>query len=1106
MNTTKKKRTYGRWIAVMMILCMTAASLPATAFAAGSTCGHSGSGAFEKGAGTTASPYEITTAEQFDHIREHLTSSFVLKNDIDLSSYANFAPIGIASTGELTKFTGTLNGGGCTVSGLKQSVEANSAYNTVSGLFGYVAEGGSVRNLKLDGFSITVSGEGPKLSWLAVVSGAVGGTLQNLQVTNGTMTIAGLSTTRDGFDVGVIGGSLTSTARFNAIYSDAVVNYNVTSELESKPGFNLTVMGNNLGSAIAGVSNCLFAGTLERTGGLTANTVGFCGTTAEVCSDNYVREGYAAETTYTDRAVSKTMNELKAGSIFTLDSAYWEANAGIYPNLILFPAGCFHSEEGAFTTGNGSVDAPFEITTAEQFDHMRKHLDAHFVLKNDIDLSSFANFLPIGVKDDGSFAKFLGTVDGAGYTVSGMKQSLAGTSSYNIVSGLFAYVAEGGSVKRLKLDDFSIDVSGQTDLNGWLAVFSGAVGGELEAIQATNGTLNVTGLTAKGVGGANIGVIGGSLTNTASFKAIYSDAIVKYNVAGGKNPVITVLGYNGTAAVAKAADCVYTGTFNNTGGLEASTIGFIGTDMATPSNNYVLSSYATEKGDIIGRAAVKTESELKAGDVFALDTAYWSASAGAYPFLSLFPTDCSHTGEGAFTEGNGSAGAPFEISTAAQFNHIREHLTANYVLKKNIDLSSYANFAPIGVAEDGKLTAFTGAIEGAGHTVSGLRQSVTPTDAYRTISGLFGYIAQGGSVRNLKLDDFAVNVSGNSSNLSWLAAFSGAVGGTLQNIQVTNGTLNLAGISSTKDGFDVGVIGGSLTQTAKFDSIYSDAALTYNKTSTDAKLNLTVLGNNGGNAIAGASNCVYVGTFQKSGGEEPTAVGFCGTTTAAISNCYALTGYAAEMGYTDRVQIKTEPQLKAGNLALDEMYWTQEAGSYPCLTTFRFVETTTDSAISKAPSGAEGIFALMGTATGYGAANTIVSTQRTIEEGQAPKYNHEGTLYDMYYSSLLDAYLACIPAVVASADAAKNISTAGGEIKEIRYGIIGENRANRSAVGFKDLYYFDKTALVDQTVPNGDFERMAAMDVDANFELDLADLMSLISNYVLDTPFEKAQE
>lgn len=89
------------------------------------------------GSGTLASPYQVTTASEFNSIRNNLSAHYILMNDIDLASYTNFVPIGNSSS----KFIGTLDGNGFKVKNLKANRNA-----TYTGLFGY-AEGATIKKL-----------------------------------------------------------------------------------------------------------------------------------------------------------------------------------------------------------------------------------------------------------------------------------------------------------------------------------------------------------------------------------------------------------------------------------------------------------------------------------------------------------------------------------------------------------------------------------------------------------------------------------------------------------------------------------------------------------------------------------------------------------------------------------------------------------------------------------------------------------------------------------------------------------------------------------------------------------------------------------------------
>ena len=91
----------------------------------------------------------------------------------------------------------------------------------------------------------------------------------------------------------------------------------------------------------------------------------------------------------------------------------------------------------------------------------------------------------------------------------------------------------------------------------------------------------------------------------------------------------------------------------------------------------------------------------------------------------------------AFAGGDGSAGNPYLIENADQFNEIRNNLTASYKLVQNIDLSSYAS------AEGGKGWkpiggVFAGQLNGDGHRITGLsirRGSEGKVGLFASVSG-----------------------------------------------------------------------------------------------------------------------------------------------------------------------------------------------------------------------------------------------------------------------------------------------------------------------------------------------------------------------------------
>ncbi|MDR1515676.1 MAG: hypothetical protein LBS45_08275 [Synergistaceae bacterium] len=161
--------------------------LLASVFTSGGCGGSSNDGAanFAGGSGTSADPWRIATAGQLNGVRNHLDGHFVLTGDIDLSSYSNWAPIGVfvpiseapedeeTPVIELT-FTGVFDGGGHTIS----NVTINAPESAGVGLFGCVAGTGAVSNLTVANANV----QGQMLV-AGVIGYGMGSSVENVKLT-----------------------------------------------------------------------------------------------------------------------------------------------------------------------------------------------------------------------------------------------------------------------------------------------------------------------------------------------------------------------------------------------------------------------------------------------------------------------------------------------------------------------------------------------------------------------------------------------------------------------------------------------------------------------------------------------------------------------------------------------------------------------------------------------------------------------------------------------------------------------------------------------------------------------------------------------------------
>ncbi len=86
----------------------------------------------------------IYTAEDLNKIRKGLDGKYILMNDIDLSAYENWAPIGTS----FERFTGEFNGNGFSINNLSLKSDSETEETNNLGLFGFVYSA-SIGNLNL---------------------------------------------------------------------------------------------------------------------------------------------------------------------------------------------------------------------------------------------------------------------------------------------------------------------------------------------------------------------------------------------------------------------------------------------------------------------------------------------------------------------------------------------------------------------------------------------------------------------------------------------------------------------------------------------------------------------------------------------------------------------------------------------------------------------------------------------------------------------------------------------------------------------------------------------------------------------------------------------
>lgn len=119
---------------------------------------------------------------------------------------------------------------------------------------------------------------------------------------------------------------------------------------------------------------------------------------------------------------------------------------------------CFvDAASSTFSGGSGTVDDPYLISSAYQFNQINKGMDKYYRLIKDIDFENERAY-PIGRTElsNGSieYEKFNGIVDGNGHTISNL------TIIGDDYAGVFGSIGEDGVVKNLSFDCVRIQASG----------------------------------------------------------------------------------------------------------------------------------------------------------------------------------------------------------------------------------------------------------------------------------------------------------------------------------------------------------------------------------------------------------------------------------------------------------------------------------------------------------------------------------------------------------------------------------------------------------------------------------------------------------------------
>lgn len=151
-----------------------------------------------------------------------------------------------------------------------------------------------------------------------------------------------------------------------------------------------------------------------------------------------------------------------------------------------------------------------------------------------------------------------------------------------------------------------------------------------------------------------------------------------------------------------------------------------------------------------------------------------------------------------------------EIASVEDLDLIRKHLSGDYRLSADLDLSEIDNWTPIGTGD----FPFTGTFDGAGHRITGLQMTRTRD------TGFFG-VTRLASIRNVKIVEPKIAVIDTGAHLGVGALVGHQYNGLIENCAILGGTIKTDILLESGAGGLVGVSTGGMIR-----SVFNSASVT----------------------------------------------------------------------------------------------------------------------------------------------------------------------------------------------------------------------------------------------------------------------------------------
>ncbi len=118
-----------------------------------------------------------------------------------------------------------------------------------------------------------------------------------------------------------------------------------------------------------------------------------------------------------------------------------------------------------FAGGDGSEENPYQVSTPEQLNAVRYDLSAHYIQINDIDMSDWGNWEPIGNSENA----FLGSYNGNNYMINNLTFTNMYKDEYSdAYVGLFAELEENSLLKNIELNNININIQNDNISYGYV--------------------------------------------------------------------------------------------------------------------------------------------------------------------------------------------------------------------------------------------------------------------------------------------------------------------------------------------------------------------------------------------------------------------------------------------------------------------------------------------------------------------------------------------------------------------------------------------------------------------------------------------------------------